>query len=238
MSQKLSNNARAALVGSLSAIATTLTIESTKADLFPVANRSDWLTPGDWFKATIENNLGEVEIIYVGLRNAGSGLLGNILRGQEGTTARAYSAGAVVGIRITALDVQNCLAGVFEEVTADTITVTGNVTAAEGTNPGHVVVKSQLDGVKRLPPNTTGLVSGEVYLANANFTLNLGLTPGDLIGVINDSAAAITAVEGAGVTLRFSGFAVTGNRQLAPRAFIGIYCKAANEYYISGAGLS
>lgn len=104
MSQKFSNNARSRLAGSLSAGATSFTIESATADLFPVANTADWLTPADWFKAVLQNDLGQTEIIYVGVRNAGSGLFSNVLRAQEGTAALAFSPGAVVGLRLTALD--------------------------------------------------------------------------------------------------------------------------------------
>jgi hypothetical protein len=113
MTQKFSNNARAALVGSLTAGATSFTIDSATADLFPIANTTDWLAPVNWFKAVIENSLGQVEIIRVGVRNAGSGLLSNVLRGQDGTAALAFSAGAVVSLRITAQDVEKCLAGEF-----------------------------------------------------------------------------------------------------------------------------
>lgn len=113
MTQKFSNNARAALVGSLTAGATSFTIDSSTADLFPIANTTDWLAPVNWFKAVIENSLGQVEIVHVGVRNAGSGLLSNVLRGQDGTAALAFSAGAVVSLRITAQDVEKCLAGEF-----------------------------------------------------------------------------------------------------------------------------
>jgi hypothetical protein len=47
-----------------------------------------------------------VEIIYVRTRNAGSAVFSNILRGQEGTTARTFVAGSVVVLRVTAADIQ------------------------------------------------------------------------------------------------------------------------------------
>ncbi len=110
MSQKFANNARSRLVGSLSNSATSFTIESATADTFPVANTTDWLTPLNWFKATIENSLGQVEIIRVGTRSLGSGIFGNVLRGQDGTAAIAFDAGAVVGLRLTAQDIEQALA--------------------------------------------------------------------------------------------------------------------------------
>lgn len=113
MSQKFANNARSTLVGALTAAATSFTIDSSTADLFPVGNTTNWLAPGDWFKAVIENSLGQIEIVHVGVRNAGSGLFSSVLRGKDGTVALDFSAGAVVSLRITAQDVEKCLAGEF-----------------------------------------------------------------------------------------------------------------------------
>lgn len=110
MSQKFANNARSRLVGSLTNLATTFTVESATADTFPVANTTDWLTPLNWFKATIENSLGQVEIIRVGTRSLGSGIFGNVLRAQDGTAAIAFDAGAVVSLRLVAEDIESALA--------------------------------------------------------------------------------------------------------------------------------
>lgn len=110
MSQLFSNDGRSRLVGALTNVATSLTVDAATADLFPIANTTDWLSRVDWFKAVLENNLAQKEIIYVGVRNAGSGIFSNVLRGQEGTTARAYAAGSIVRLSITANDVEAALA--------------------------------------------------------------------------------------------------------------------------------
>ena len=104
--QLLVNNASALLVGAISAGATSLTVESARADLFPVATTTNWLTPLNWFKATIEDVSGNVEIVFVGVRTAASGIMSTLLRGQEGTTARSFPAGSVVELRPTAGDLQ------------------------------------------------------------------------------------------------------------------------------------
>lgn len=104
MSQKFANAARSRLAAGINASVTTFTVELSTADLFPIANTPDWLSKNDWFKATIQNALGQFEIIYVGVRASGSGVFSNVLRGQEGTTASAWNAGDVVGLRLTALD--------------------------------------------------------------------------------------------------------------------------------------
>lgn len=116
MTQRFANNARSRLVGSLSNAATSFTVDAATADLFPVANTPNWLAPVDWFKATIENSMGQIEIVRVGVRTLGSGVFSNVQRGQDGTAAIAFDAGAVVGLRITAQDIENALAGDFQQI--------------------------------------------------------------------------------------------------------------------------
>jgi hypothetical protein len=111
MAQQFTNNARTTLASTINDIATSLTIQAGAADLFPVANVNTGSIPStnNWFKATLQDVSGNVEIIYVRTRTAGSAVFSNVLRGQEGTTARSFVAGAVVGLRITAADIQATL---------------------------------------------------------------------------------------------------------------------------------
>lgn len=111
MPQLFSNNARALLVAGISDSATSLTIDSSKADFFPVANVGSGSLPSanNWFKAVLQDSSGNIEIVYVRTRTSGSGVLSNVLRGQEGTTARAFVAGAVVGVRLTAADINSAV---------------------------------------------------------------------------------------------------------------------------------
>jgi F0F1-type ATP synthase membrane subunit c/vacuolar-type H+-ATPase subunit K len=111
MPQLFANNARALLASGINDTATSLTIEANKADLFPTANTGTGPVPSanNWYKVTLQDAQGNTEIVYVRTRTAGSGVLSNVIRGQEGTTARSFSAGAVVGLRLTALDVQQSI---------------------------------------------------------------------------------------------------------------------------------
>lgn len=111
MPQLFNNNARALLSAAINESATSITIEAVKADLFPVANvgAGDLPSVNNWFKAVIQDSLGNIEIIYVRTRASGSGVFSNVLRAQEGTTARAFLAGAVVGLRLTALDIEQSI---------------------------------------------------------------------------------------------------------------------------------
>ncbi len=112
MTQKLKNNARSLLVSSILAGDTSLVVESGKADLFPVADTGTdpvGTFGKDWFKAVLQDTAGNIEIIYVRTRPGGNATFSNIQRGQEGTTARDYAAGSVVGLRITSKDVEDAI---------------------------------------------------------------------------------------------------------------------------------
>ena len=111
MAQQFTNNARALLTASITNTATTIVIEATKADLFPIANVGTGSLPSasNWFKVTLQDSSGNVEIVAVRTRTAGSGILTNVIRGYDGTTALAFVSGTVAGLRITAEDVQTAL---------------------------------------------------------------------------------------------------------------------------------
>lgn len=108
MPQLWTNNARALLTGAITSGSTTIVIESTKADSFPTAN-TNGAAVGDslnWFKATLQNTAGAIEIVYVRTRAGGSNVLTNVLRAQEGTAAIAFAAGSVLECRLTAADLE------------------------------------------------------------------------------------------------------------------------------------
>lgn len=112
MTQLIKNAARAALAAGIAAADTSLTVDITKADLFPAANTgTDPVnTVGkDWFKIVVEDASHNYEIMYVRTRTLGSAVMSNLLRGQEGTTAISFAAGSIVGLRITADDYESAL---------------------------------------------------------------------------------------------------------------------------------
>lgn len=61
---------------------------------------------------------------------------------------------------------------------------------------------------------------------------------GDIVSIYNNSSSSQTITQGASVTLRLAGTATTGNRTLAQRGIATLLCVAANEFVISGAGLT
>jgi hypothetical protein len=121
-----------------------------------------------------------------------------------------------------------------------------NTVAANISNVNFVV--SNLPTVVQFNLQTTAVIervnvqavapqAGTVFTASASFTLATGFAAGSIFGVINDSGSTITVTQGAGLTLRPAGSTVTGNRTLAPRAFVTVYARSTTEYYIMGGGL-
>lgn len=88
-----SNNASSTLAADLAIGGTTLSLFAGTGALFPNP------TGGDYFKLTLEDSVGNVEIVHCTARSTDSC---TITRAQEGTAARAFSAGAAVENRFTA----------------------------------------------------------------------------------------------------------------------------------------
>lgn len=109
MTLLLANNAGSTLANSVSALATTLIIQTADASLFPTVG-----AVGDYFLCVLEDNTltppGR-EIVRVDAR-VGNAL--TVRRAQEGTTARTFAAGATISLRITA--------GTLAALVAQTIT--------------------------------------------------------------------------------------------------------------------
>jgi hypothetical protein len=196
MPQLFTNNARALLTASITDTATSIVVEAAKADLFPVANTGTGSVPAvtNWFKATLQDSTGAVEIVYVRTRTAGSGIFSNVLRAQEGTTALAFSAGTVVGLRVTAADFEAALGLIagdntfsgdntfLEPITGD---VVGNVTGVVAAAAGSTAVTASF-GDNDTSIATTAFVQaalqalhpvGSIYI-NAGVTTN----PATLLG--------------------------------------------------------
>lgn len=105
MAQKFSDAARAPALA-LAIVASDTALEVTEGGaLFPVANTGTGAVVGttDWFKAVLQDQDG-FEIVYVRTHNSGSNTFTNVLRAQEGTTARDFGTNTVFGLRHTAVD--------------------------------------------------------------------------------------------------------------------------------------
>ncbi len=92
MGVKFKNNAASTLDAAISGSDVGLTVAYGDGSLFPAAGA------GDYFYMTIESTEGDYEIVKVTARSGDSM---TIVRAQESTTARAFTAGALCELRVT-----------------------------------------------------------------------------------------------------------------------------------------
>jgi len=106
MAQLFANAARSTLTASITSSATQLQINPADQALFPVA------TGADWFKVALEDSTGNIEYIRA-QRAVGQSLLTITERATEDATkfpARAFVAGSLVELRMTAADLASSIA--------------------------------------------------------------------------------------------------------------------------------
>lgn len=109
----ITNNAISRLAASITAAQTTINVFSGTGSLFPV------IAGAEWFPVTVISSTGEIEIMRCTDR------VGDVLavvRGQEGTVSRSFTANARVELRFTA--------AVFEALKTDTAAARSEAAAA------------------------------------------------------------------------------------------------------------
>ena len=213
MPQQFTNNARALLTASIGTTDTSIVIESDKAYLFPVANTGTGSVSAatDWFKVTLQNSSGAVEIVYVRTRPSGSSVFSNVIRGQEGTTALTFSAGTVVGLRITAADIQSA------QNTVGSTGVTGSLITPAGTGaqrdasplPGYFRFNTDTDSWegydgtvwKAVGGGATGGGADEVFVENGQsvtvaYTIPATRNASSVGPITVESGIAVTVSDG------------------------------------------
>ena len=119
------------------------------------------------------------------------------------------------------------------ETTATGVTVTGTVSDSKGDL--RSIPRSNQSSAYTLVASD----AGKCVTAGGNITVNNSVfAEGNAVTIIADTGSDITITQGSGVTMYNTGDASTGNRTLAARGMCTIWFVAANNCYISGAGLS
>lgn len=150
------NNASGALASSITSASTTIVLSSGQGAEFPA------LAAGEFFYATLTDASNNLEVIRVTARTSDTL---TAVRAQDGTTARAYSAGALCELRVTAAALTNM-------VQKDgTQTITGNKTFS-GTNVFSGA--NSFTGSVSFSSTITGSVSGNA--GTATNATNVGIT--------------------------------------------------------------
>ena len=93
------NDAKATLLGDISAVAVSLVVQAGEGALFP------GLSSLQYFYITLQNATGTREVVKVGARAGDT--MGFLTRAQEGTSALAFSAGDKVDLRMTEQGLQD-----------------------------------------------------------------------------------------------------------------------------------
>jgi hypothetical protein len=222
MAQKFTNQARTTLSVAASDVATSMTLASGSGDLFPMADvgASPLPAAGDWFKLTL-TNLSDpfdpppevfVEIIYVRTRASGSSVISNVMRGQEGTTAREWQVGTVVGLRLTAEDLQQAVGQGWANIPQNS--KSGSYTLLYTDGGKHISVSA---GSITIP--------ADVFAA------------GDVVCIYNNASDDRPITRSGGVTLWWVNGS-NADRLLQQRGLATILCVAPNEFVISGQGVA
>lgn len=163
MAQLFANAARSTLTASITADSTQLQINPADQALFPVA------TGADWFKVALEDSSGNLEFMQV-QRSVGQSLLTISARATEDAAkfpARAFVAGSLVELRMTAADLASSIAhpGVASgahAASAISVTPAGAIAA---TNVQAAL--QELDGEKADAAATASALGGKVSLTGA-----------------------------------------------------------------------
>jgi hypothetical protein len=135
MGIKFANSAYATLASGINSSATSITLTTGQGARFPT------LSGGDFFYATLIDTSNNLEIIKCTARSTD---VLTVVRGQESTTARAYSTGDRIELRVTAAGFSEMLqtSNNLSELTATASTARSNIAAA-GTGVAQTFTASQ-----------------------------------------------------------------------------------------------
>lgn len=113
----------------------------------------------------------------------------------------------------------------------------GNLSVTAGSITAGTTISDAGGNVRDIPRLASGsaFTQGRMLAQNAGITINTSdLAAGRAYSIYNDSGAAITLTQGAGVTLRLAGTATTGNRTIAARGICSLWCNSGTEVIASG----
>lgn len=169
------NNASAPLASSISSSATTIVVTTGQGALFPA------LSGSNYFYATLTNSSNQLEIVKVTARSSDTM---TVVRGQEGTTARAYSAADKIEVRVTAaglnamvqFDGASAASGSVAYSTGASQSYTsagtsGQVLSSAGASSPVWIAQSAIAAGSATLATTATLATSAVKVTTTNFTI-------------------------------------------------------------------
>lgn len=194
----LANNAYTTLATGCTSADTTLTVASSAT--FPAPTTAS----GNWFYACLQDTLANMEIVKV--TNV-TGTAWTVTRAIGGTTARAFSSGAVVELRMTA--------ETLADVTAFSLT-----SAVQNSTPQYLTAVTGTNTVTAtLPAPFTGYAAGQKFhffaAGNNTGAMTVNVNGAGPKAVTKQGSTALTGGEvttGAGYIIMYDGtqFQLTG----------------------------
>jgi len=177
MGVKVTNNAYGTISAGITSTATTITLDSGQGNRFPVLGGSDY------FYATLIDTSNNLEVVKVTARSTDSM---TVTRGEDNTTARAFSIGDRFELRPTA--------ALFEDIVAGIVTNSTSGTAITIDSSNDVKIENNL-GIGVASPSTPL----EINAANSLGSSFTGTTAGEGVEVSQTSYTAgnyVSLIEG------------------------------------------
>jgi hypothetical protein len=215
MGVKVTNNAFGILASAITNVSTTITLSSGDGAKFPV------LASGDFFFGTLINTANQLEIVKVTARSTNTL---TVIRGQDGTTARAYSAGDRFELRPTAamfeaftqaesISYDNTASGLSGNTvqtaidSSKTLIDTKQATLVSGTNI-KTINSTSLLGSGNIVLTTSGTLIGAQYFTSSGTYTKATNNPSFIIVEVvgGGSAGTRTAASNSGGTSSFGAF--------------------------------
>jgi hypothetical protein len=121
----------------------------------------------------------------------------------------------------------------------------GTIDLASVALPATVRTNGIEVGYRQIPRIASGAatattaVNGKCYSATGTITVPASVfAAGDSFSIYNNTAANLSVVQGAGLTLRLVGSGTTGTRTLAQRSIVTVWFESPTEAVITGGGLT
>ena len=214
MSVKFANNAHSTLASSVSTSATSITVASGQGARFPS------LSSGEYFYATLIDTSNNLEIVKVTARSTD---VLTATRAQESTTARAFSSGDRIELRVTAQ-------GLVDATTIQADQVVNSMIATDAVNADSIVANAV--GASEINVSGNGN-AGQALLSDGDGTFSFGQA-GQIGQVLFSSSSAQTTVSsGSNSYVDVTGCSVTITPASSSSRF---FLTTAVQQYSSGNG--